>query len=145
MSLSGPSHLRERDGILKTSTRPLSLASAAIFSVACAASSSALALEIIGQAGILGEWELTGNVTARGGKQEFAGPITLTHTGICTTDEPEKRKGEMWIQMIGALRIKATLTIEGNPCTYSATKSDAYVGVMSCRDRRDVPMRLWVK
>ena len=47
--------------------------------------------------------------------------------------------------MASASRVKATLTIDGNPCTYSATKSDAYVGMMSCRDRRDVPLRLWMK
>ena len=125
--------------------RPLLPASAAILSLACAAPSSVFALELIGQAGVLGEWELTANVTATGGKQEFAGPITLKHTGICTTNEPEKRSGDIRLQMIGASRIKAALTIEGNPCTYSGSKSDAYVGTMSCRDRRDVPLRLWVK
>jgi len=125
--------------------RFLWLASAAISGFAFAAPSSASALELIGQAGILGEWELTANLQAAGGRQEFAGPITLKHTGICTTDEPEKRSGDIRLQMIGASRIKAALTIEGNPCTYSGNKSDAYVGMMSCRDRRDVPLRLWVK
>ena len=101
--------------------------------------------QVIGYAGVLGEWELTAKLEAAGGRQEFAGPITLKHTGICTTDEPEKRTGDIRLQMIGASRIKAALTIEGNPCTYSGSKSDAYVGTMSCRDRRDVPIRLWVK
>ena len=103
------------------------------------------ALELIGQAGVLGEWELTANVAATGGKQEFAGPIVLTHTGICAADGPETRTGEIRLQMASASRVRATLTIDGNPCTYSATKSDAYVGMMSCRDRRDVPLRLWIK
>ena len=126
--------------------RFLWLASVAISGLACAAPpSSASALELIGQAGILGEWELTANLEAAGGRQEFAGPITLKHTGICTTDEPEKRTGDIRLRMVGASRVKATLTIEGNPCTYSGSKSDAYVGTMSCRDRRDVPLRLWVK
>jgi hypothetical protein len=106
---------------------------------------SAEALELIGQAGVLGEWELTAVVASTGGRQEFAGPITLKHTGICTTDEPEIRTGEIKLRMASASHIKATLTIDGNPCTYSATKSDAYVGMMSCRDRRDVPLRLWIK
>jgi hypothetical protein len=110
-----------------------------------AAASSARALELIGQAGVLGEWELTASVAATDSKQEYAGPITLTHTGICTVDGPETRSGEIKLQLAGASRLKATLTIDGNPCTYSATKSDAYVGTMSCRDRRDVPLRLWVK
>jgi hypothetical protein len=124
--------------------RPLFLAPMAIFSWACTAPSSLAALELFGQAGVLGEWEVTADITATGGKQEFAGPVTLTHTGICTTSEPEKRTGDIRIQMAGA-QIKANLNIEGNSCTYSATKSDGYVGTMSCRDRRDVPMRLWVK
>ena len=103
------------------------------------------ALELNGQAGVLGEWELTANVTPTGVRQEFAGPITLKHTGICTTDEPETRTGEIKLQMASASRLRATLTIDGNPCTYSALKSESYVGTMSCRDRRDVPLRLWLK
>jgi len=106
---------------------------------------SAAALELIGQAGVLKEWELTADLTATGGKQEFAGLIVLKHTGICSADGPETRTGEMRLHMASASRVRATLTIDGNPCTYSATKSDAYVGMMSCRDRRDVPLRLWIK
>src|SRR3954463_5307042 len=66
------------------SIRFLSLIASTAVAVTCAE-----ALELIGQAGVLGEWELTASVTATGGKQEFAGPITLKHTGVCTTDEPE--------------------------------------------------------
>jgi hypothetical protein len=127
-----------------TSMRPFLLASAIVLCTNLDAS-SAQALEVIGQAGVLGEWELSANVTATGGKQEFAGPITLKHTGICSADGPETRTGDMRLQLASASRIKATLVIDGNPCTYSATKSDAFVGMMSCRDRRDVPLRLWIK
>src|SRR3954453_19449894 len=88
----------------------------------------AQALELIGQAGVLGEWELTANITATGVRREFAGPIVLKHTGVCTTDEPETRTGEMRLGMARASRIKARLVIDGNPCSYSATKSDAYLG-----------------
>jgi hypothetical protein len=123
------------------SIRSLSL----IVSTTCAVPAPAKALELIGQAGVLGEWELTANLTATGARQEFAGPITLKHTGICAADGPETRTGEIRLQMAGASRVKAALTIDGNPCTYSATKTDAYVGTMSCRDRRDVPLRLWLK
>jgi hypothetical protein len=121
---------------------PRWLARAAAALVATAA--PAHALELTGQAGVLGEWELTATVTTTARAQEYAGPITLTHTGICTVDGPETRSGEIKLQL-AASRLKATLTIDGNPCSYSATKSDAYVGTMSCRDRRDVPLRLWVK
>src|SRR5436190_17030285 len=118
---------------------------APIAALAFVASFPAEAIELTGQAGVLGEWELTANITATGVRQEFAGPIVLKHTGICTTDEPETRTGEMRLQMASASRIKARLVIDGNPCSYSATKSDAFVGNLSCRDRRDVPLRLWIK
>lgn len=117
----------------------------AAFAAVSAEFTSADALELIGQAGVLGEWELTANLTATGGKQEFGGPIVLKHTGICSADGPETRTGEIQIQMLSASRVKATLTIDGNQCTFKATKSDAYVGMMSCRDRRDAPLRLWIK
>ena len=109
-----------------------------------ASAAQAQPLNVLGQLGVLGEWELTATVTTTDGKQQYAGPLTLTHTGICTVDGPETRLGEIKLQL-AASRLKATLTIDGNPCSYSATKSDAYVGTMSCRDRRDVPLRLWVK
>ena len=121
------------------------VAAAGIVLAAQLASSPARALELIGQAGILGEWELTANITATGGKQEYAGPIVLAHVGLCSQDGPETKAGEIRLRMNGGSRLKASLLIDGNPCTYSATKSDAYVGTMSCRDRRDVPLRLWVK
>lgn len=121
------------------------LVAAGIALTAQFASSPAQALELIGQAGILGEWELTANITTTGGKDEFAGPIVLTHVGLCSQDGPETKAGEIRLQMTGSSRLKASLVIDGSPCTYSATKSDAYVGTMTCRDRRDVPLRLWVK
>jgi hypothetical protein len=116
-----------------------------VATLALASATSAQALELLGQAGVLGEWELSANVTATDSKKEFAGPVTLKHTGICTTGDPETRTGEIRLQMASASRVRATLLIDGNPCSYSATKSDAFVGMMSCRDRRDVPLRLWIK
>ena len=123
----------------------ITIALALLAAPAAVSAVPAEALELTGRAGVLGEWELTANITATGVRQEFAGPIVLKHTGICTTDEPETRTGEMRLQMASASRIKARLVIDGNPCSYSATKSDAFVGNLSCRDRRDVPLRLWIK
>jgi hypothetical protein len=49
--------------------------------------------EVIGYAGALGEWELTANVTGDDGAKVLAGPLTMTHVGICTVDGPEEKKG----------------------------------------------------
>src|SRR4051812_16320340 len=61
-----------------------------------AAPAQAERLELTGQTGVLGEWELTATVAeaAPGGGKEFAGPLTLTHVGMCTQDGPEQKSGE---------------------------------------------------
>lgn len=117
----------------------------AAFAAASAELTSAAALELVGQAGVLGEWELTASLVAAENKQEFAGSFVLKHVAMCTVDGPETRTGELRIYMLNSSRVRATLSIDGIPCTFRGTKSDAYVGTMSCRDRRDVPLRLWIK
>src|SRR5204862_6735725 len=68
----------------------------------------------------------------------------MTHVGLCTQDGPEQRKGEIRIEMIGsAARLKATMRLDGAECSYVATLSDAYKGVMSCPDRPAMPLTLW--
>jgi hypothetical protein len=58
------------------------------------------AMEFLGQAGVLGEWELTGNLTEGGsGPKEFSGPLKMKHVGICTQDGPEERAGEISLQV----------------------------------------------
>ncbi|KRE00251.1 hypothetical protein ASE63_09220 [Bosea sp. Root381] len=116
-----------------------------VAALAAVSATSADALELIGQAGVLGEWELTGNLAATGARQEFGGPIVLKHTGICSADGPETRAGEIRLQLLGTSRVRATLTIDGTACTFRGRKSDAYVGMMSCYDRRDAPLRFWIK
>lgn len=108
----------------------------------------AQSLLVSGQAGILGEWELAATVTetTANGRKEFVGPLTLKHTGLCTQDGPEEKNGELRFQLSrSSSRIKATLLVDGVACSYSARKSDAYKGTMTCPDRRDVPLLIWLK
>ena len=107
---------------------------------------SAEALRVIGQAGVLGEWELTADLSPTGTpRKQFSGPLLLRHTGLCTQDGPEERKGELRLALAGSSRVEATLLIDGVACTYQGRKSDSYQGVMRCPDRRDVPLLLWLK
>lgn len=117
----------------------------AAFAAASAEFASAAALELVGQAGVLGEWELTATLAATENKQEFTGPLVMKHVAMCTVDGPEMRTGELRLYMLNASRVRAALSIDGVLCTFKGTKSDAYVGTMSCRDRRDAPLRLWIK
>src|SRR5215467_5731996 len=90
------------------------------------------AMEFLGQAGVLGEWELTGNLTEGGSgpHKEFSGSLKMKHVGICTQDGPEERAGEIRLQLDAhpELRVTAQLLLDGVPCTYSARKTQAYEG-----------------
>jgi hypothetical protein len=105
-------------------------------------------LQVIGYAGVLGEWELTATVSENASwlTKEFSGPLTMKHTGVCTRDGPEEKTGEMRFR-ISALssQLNATLSVDGVACSYSGKLSDSYSGMMTCPDRPTVPLRLWVK
>ena len=104
--------------------------------------------QVIGYAGVLGEWELTATVTENASwlTREFSGPLTMKHTGVCTQDGPEERSGELRLQISpSSSRLDATLLVAGVACTYSGRLSDSYTGMMTCPDRTAVPLRLWVK
>ena len=102
--------------------------------------------QVIGYAGVLGEWELTATVTENSSRRskEFSGPLTMKHTGVCTQDGPEEKTGELRFQLSSS-RLTATLLLAGVACTYSGKLSDSYSGMMNCPDRSAVPLRLWVK
>ena len=68
------------------------------------------AMEFLGQAGVLGEWELTGNLTEGGSgpRKEFSGPLKMKHVGICTQDGPEERAGEIRLQLADGSESRVT-------------------------------------
>jgi hypothetical protein len=106
------------------------------------------AMELLGQAGVLGEWELTGNLTEGGSgpSSEFSGALKMKHVGICTQDGPEERAGEISLQLAGRSEsLTAKLVLDGVHCTYSARKMHAYEGTMSCAGRAPVPLIMWLK
>jgi hypothetical protein len=115
---------------------------------ALAAPAQAQSLQVVGYAGVLGEWELTATVTEKPLRwsREFSGPLTMKHVGICTQDGPEQKSGEIRFQ-ISALssQLDATLLVEGIECSYRARLSDPYSGMMACPDREAVPLKLWLK
>jgi hypothetical protein len=115
---------------------------------ALAAPAHAQSLQVVGYAGVLGEWELSATVTEKTRllSKEFSGPLSMKHVGICTQDGPEEKTGEIRFE-ISALssRLDATLLVEGVSCTYTARSSDPYSGMMACADREAVPLKLWVK
>ena len=113
---------------------------------ALATPAGAESLEVLGYAGVLGEWELTASVTGNDNTKAYSGPLTMTHVGICTVDGPEEKKGEIRFRLSeSSSRIQATLLVDGAKCSYSARLSDFYTGAMNCPNRPAVPLKLWVK
>src|SRR5262245_21325412 len=99
---------------------------------ALATPAAAEPLQIIGYAGVLGEWELTASVTGNDSTKDFVGSLTMTHVGICTVDGPEEKKGEIRFQISQpSSQMSATLLVDGVECTYSGRLSDFFTGVMN--------------
>ena len=115
---------------------------------ALAVPAQAESLQVVGYAGLLGEWELTATVTekARLGAREFSGPLSMKHVGICTQDGPEQKTGEIRFQISeNSSQLDATLLVEGLECAYSARSSNHYSGLMACPGRAAVPLKLWLR
>jgi hypothetical protein len=116
--------------------------------VGLAGPSSAQTRTVTGQAGILGEWELTATVAEQqdGAGRQWTGPLSLRHVGFCSADGPEERAGELRLSVSDApAEATATLVIEGTTCTFRGRLRKAYDGIMTCPDRRDVPMMLSIR
>ena len=110
--------------------------------------SGAQTRSVTGQTGILGEWELTATVAEQGdgAGRQWTGPLNLKHVGFCSADGPEEKTGELRLSVSdSAAEATATLMIEGTTCTFRGRLRKDYDGIMTCPDRRDVPMMLSIR
>lgn len=107
----------------------------------------AQSLEVFGYAGVLGEWELTAAVEpTHPGDNTFAGPLTMTHVGICTQTGPEEQRGNITLELsTSRAQLDAALTLDNLPCTFSGQLAEAYSGNLICQDRPQLPLRVWLK
>ena len=102
--------------------------------------------EVMGFSGHLGEWEMTATLTRNGTSREFTGPLKMTHVGWCSQDGPEVKTGELRLKLARlSSSIGMTVHVDGNECAYNGRLSDAYEGVLTCPDRRPVPLTLWLR
>ncbi|MGE0278841.1 MAG: hypothetical protein AB7R40_25895 [Nitrospiraceae bacterium] len=128
------------------SRRFLLLVGAALFG--CPTPALSEVRTVSGQAGILGEWELTATVSeqAVGRTRHWTGPLTMRHVGFCGADGPEEKTGELRLRISDpGNAMTATLLIDGAECSFTGQLKDSYDGVMKCPDRRAVPMMLVVQ
>src|SRR6185295_9608370 len=97
-----------------------------------------------GTAGFLSEWELNADVTSgRGGAgEEFSGPLTLKHVGLCSPNGPVEKSGTIAFRVSTSLwttNIDATLLFDGMQCRYKGKLSHGSEGFMNCSDGNAIP------
>jgi len=105
-------------------------------------------LQLHGQAGYLGEYELSGIVSEQSsnGRTEFSGPLVVKHVGLCTHTGPQETTSQIKLQVAGSSqRVMATVAFEDLACTYQGVLSESYHGFMNCDNQMSIPFRLWIK
>jgi hypothetical protein len=125
----------------------LLLATVTLAAICCPA--AARSLQVTGTAGYLSEWDLKAEATAgvSGRRDEFSGPLTLKHVGLCSANGPEEKLGKIEFHISKSLwssEIHATLSIDGKRCSYSGKLSESS-GFMDCSDGNGIPLTLLVK
>ena len=105
-------------------------------------------LQLHGQTGYLGEYELSGTVSEQSanGRTEFSGPLVVKHVGLCTHAGPQETTSRIKLQIAeSSRRVMATVAFEGLACTYQGVLSESYHGFMNCDNQTSLPFRLWIK
>jgi hypothetical protein len=107
-------------------------------------------LRVEGTSGYLSEWELKAEVTSTGsrGREEFSGPVTLRHVGVCSPNGAVEKSGTIKFHIsksVWSSQIHATLLIDGTQCTYNAKLSGGSSGFMDCPGGTAIPLKLSVQ
>jgi hypothetical protein len=115
----------------------------AVFVGAAAATAFGQSYSIEGHAGYLQEWEikasLTKTVTSAG--VNYDGPVTLRHVGLCSVNGTEEKSGVVQLKVSRRnTAVEGTLAMQDDSCRIVASASQAYSGLLNCRDGQGVPI-----
>jgi hypothetical protein len=106
-------------------------------------------LKVGGAAGYASEWALEGEATQTEAAQQFAGPVTFTHSGLCTVDGPPVKSSQIKFEISrsgSSSNIQATILFEGAWCAYSGKLSGmSSHGFMRCSASEQIPITLTIK
>ncbi len=114
-----------------------------VFVCLCAATAFAQSYSIEGHAGYLQEWEikasLTKTVTSAG--VNYDGPVTLRHVGLCSVNGVEEKSGVVQLKVSRRnIAVEGTLAMQDDSCRIVASATQAYAGLLNCRDGQGVPI-----
>ena len=106
-------------------------------------------VQVAGSAGYASEWTLAGEVIQKGGAQQYAGPVTFTHAGLCTVSGPPVKSSEIRFEISGSgssSKIQATILYEETWCEYNGKLSGlSSHGFMRCSGTDQIPITLTIK
>jgi hypothetical protein len=107
----------------------------------------AQSLRVGGNFGYLSEYEFSAEVIPKASNEmkEFSGPMIIRHIGLCTHNGPNQMDEQIQLQFSNMTsRIAATLSFDGQRCTYSGNISKTDVGELICSSGT-VPFSIWSK
>lgn len=111
----------------------------------CAGAPAALAQSwsASGQVGYLSEWEMKASLarTVTGGGEDYSGPVTLRHTGLCSVNGVEEKSGTVRLTVSPrSSAVEGTLALKDDSCRIVASASRGFSGLLSCRDGQGIPI-----
>ena len=109
----------------------------------CATAPAALAqsYSASGQVGYLQEWEMKASLAKApaGTVEDFSGPVTLRHVGLCSVNGVEEKSGTLRLS-VSRSGVEGTLAMEDDSCRIAAVAAPSYSGLLRCRNGEGVPI-----
>ena len=112
----------------------------------CAGAPAALAqsYSASGQVGYLSEWEMKASLarTVTSSGEDYSGPVTLRHVGLCSVNGTEEKSGTVRLTVSPrSSGVEGTLAMKDDSCRIVASASRGFSGLLSCRDGQGIPIR----
>ena len=111
----------------------------------CAGAPAALAqsYSASGQVGYLSEWEMKASLarTVTSSGEDYSGPVTLRHVGLCSVNGTEEKSGTVRLTVSPrSSGVEGTLAMKDDSCRIVASSSRGFSGLLSCRDGQGIPI-----
>jgi hypothetical protein len=115
----------------------------AILICVCAPAALAQSYSASGQVGYLSEWEMKASLarTVTGSGEDYSGPVTLRHVGLCSVNGVEEKSGTVRLTISPRnAGVEGTLAMKDDSCRIVASASRGFSGLLSCRDGQGIPI-----
>jgi hypothetical protein len=111
----------------------------------CAGAPAALAqsYSASGQVGYLSEWEMKASLarTVTSSGEDYSGPVTLRHVGLCSVNGVEEKSGTVRLTVSPrSSGVEGTLAMKDDSCRIVASASRGFSGLLNCRDGQGIPI-----